>query len=587
MRMRAMSLGLLLIVLSVSSVPGEQLESTGSITDSTVDWEGEATPTHIYEGVLSDPQDTDNISLGDSSGVVHSIHLVHADEPLKIEVRDEVTLHGEVEGNTTSFLISGHGVPMWIKISNANFTSPNSYRILVHSNTADEDVELGDKTASGYIHEFDNIGDRTYFTTGGNAEIRLQWLGGEMTEFVGHMTHISTGEVTALDFGTFSGNMTILTPDADSRYDQYEFSIFARTDAVAESWSINKTIMSLADASCHHDCPSTFNESVMQNTAFAVENSRWETSGYLSQNDSVDVYPIFILGEQWETHRVIASISEGSGATIQLQSWNNSGEFLAPLDVANGNTNVGLNMTPGYHLLKVIRADDASGVNAYQIDIQTVNITAPDAEPYEGEMVDRWREFIPFYIGIGLLMLAPLGYVLWSSRGSALANEVQAHERGRLKRLKERLERLIETGADQYEIDSALKMLEEIQWRATIAEMGQSDLTHHTESMTLKAWKISGRNMLIGIHVENEAWELAALRFVATDGPSWKIAKVSPTSLFDGDEIFLDTLEVGATRFVQLELEGSAAGLDLQLSGLVGGKPLAAIPARALLMNGE
>ncbi|GIS43318.1 MAG: hypothetical protein Ct9H90mP16_03880 [Candidatus Poseidoniales archaeon] len=59
------------------------------------------------------------------------------------------------------------------------------------------------------------------------------------------------------------------------------------------------------------------------------------------------------------------------------------------------------------------------------------------------------------------------------------------------------------------------------------------------------------------------------------------------SSLFDGDEIFLDTLETGSTRFIQLELEGTAAGLDLQLSGLVDGKPLAAIPARALLMDDE
>ena len=62
---------------------------------------------------------------------------------------------------------------------------------------------------------------------------------------------------------------------------------------------------------------------------------------------------------------------------------------------------------------------------------------------------------------------------------------------------------------------------------------------------------------------------------------------MSPTSLYDGDEIFLDTLKVGSTRFLQLQLEGTASGLDLHLSGLVEGKPLAAVPARALLMDNE
>ena len=55
--------------------------------------------------------------------------------------------------------------------------------------------------------------------------------------------------------------------------------------------------------------------------------------------------------------------------------------------------------------------------------------------------------------------------------------------------------------------------------------------------------------------------------------------------MFDGDEIFLDTLEVGTTRFIRLCLEGDAELLDLHLSGLVDGKPLAAIPAKALLME--
>ena len=184
-------------------------------------------------------------------------------------------------------------------------------------------------------------------------------------------------------------------------------------------------------------------------------------------------------------------------------------------------------------------------------------------------------------------MLAPMGYVLWSLRGTKLAGEVQAHESARLKRLRERLSNLIENNASEHEISSALSMLEDVQWRAAEAEMGEAALTHHTDSVTLKAWRIGQGSLLVGIHVEQAPWELAALRFEAAGGPSWKISSVSPISLYDGDEIFLDTLAVGSTRFLRLQLEGEADGLDLHLSGLVEGKPLAAIPARALLMDGE
>ena len=476
---------------------------------------------------------------------------------------------------------------MWISITNSDFSSPNAYRILVHSNAADEDVVLGNQTASGYIHELDNRGDRIYFLTGGSAEIQMQWSGNPETEFAGHMTHFPSELVTPFDIDMNDGNMTLITPPVDSRHAWYEISITAQTQSSTGTWSIDRSIVSHGDDGCHHDCPDLIHENSLQSGAHPVENTRWETRGWLSENDTVDVYPIFIPGEIWETHRVIANLADGANAKMQLQSWNNSGSYLTPLDVAHGEQTVGLNMTPGHHVLKVIRAEGVSGSNAYDLDIQTVNMTPEGAEPFEGEMVDRWREFIPFYIAVGALLLAPLGYVLWSSRGTALDNEVQAHERGRLKRLRERIKRLIESNAEQFEIDSALQMLEEVQWRATIAEMGEANLSHHTDSITLKAWKISGRNLLVGIHVESNSWELAALRFVATEGPSWKLSKVSPASLFDGDEIFLDTLETGSTRFIQLELEGTAAGLDLQLSGLVDGKPLAAIPARALLMDDD
>ena len=587
MRTRAMVLALLLILLSVSAIPAEHLASTGSIDDATVDWEGEDTPTIIYEGELSDPQDVDNITLGDAFGVVHFIQLVHADESLNIEVREDGLLHGQAESNMTEFLSSGRGNPMWIEISNANFTSPNSYRILVHSNAADEDVELGDQTAAGYVHELDSVGDRSYFSTGGNAAIEIQWFGGETTEFVGHMTHLPSGHVTALEFDNFYGNMTLHTPTVDSRHEQFEFSISAKTNAEAAPWKLNKTILSSGDALCHHDCPNIVSDTIIQNDAITIENERLETYGNLSEQDSADVYSIFIPGDAWETHRLIATI-EGGDENLQIQSWNNTGEFIAPLDVAEGIGTVGLNMTPGYHVVKVTRPDLAVGTNSYHLELQTINVSNAEDKPIEpGAIVDRWKEFIPFYIGIGLLMLAPMGYVIWSLRGTKLSDEVQAHERGRLKRLRERITKLIATKANEHEIDSALQMLEEVQWKATVAEMGQATLTHHTDSVTLKAWRIGHGSLLVGIHIEIAPWELAALRFEAADGPSWKITEVSPKSLFDGDEIFLDTLEVGTTRFIRLQLEGTASGLDLHLSGLVEGKPLAAIPARALLMDEE
>ena len=76
----------------------------------------------MYEGVLSDPQDADNISLVDAPGMVHFIQLVHADEPLNIEVREEDGFtHGQAEANQTAFLSSSEGIQCGFQLQTRTF----------------------------------------------------------------------------------------------------------------------------------------------------------------------------------------------------------------------------------------------------------------------------------------------------------------------------------------------------------------------------------------------------------------------------------------------------------------------------------
>jgi len=57
--------------------------------------------------------------------------------------------------------------------------------------------------------------------------------------------------------------------------------------------------------------------------------------------------------------------------------------------------------------------------------------------------------------------------------------------------------------------------------------------------------------------------------------------------LFDGDEVFLGDLKAKTNQFLRIDLQGDADGFDLILSGLVGGKPVAAIPTKAVLNSLE
>ena len=57
--------------------------------------------------------------------------------------------------------------------------------------------------------------------------------------------------------------------------------------------------------------------------------------------------------------------------------------------------------------------------------------------------------------------------------------------------------------------------------------------------------------------------------------------------MFEDNEVFLDTLSPKTKRFLSLEISGSPSLLELEVSGLVDGEPLAAVPREALSFDGE
>ena len=71
------------------------------------------------------------------------------------------------------------------------------------------------------------------------------------------------------------------------------------------------------------------------------------------------------------------------------------------------------------------------------------------------------------------------------------------------------------------------------------------------------------------------------------EGSEWNVSAVVPEALFDIDEVFLGDLKAKTNRFLRIDLEGDAKGFDLILSGLVGGKPVAAVPTKAALLEEE
>ena len=129
-----------------------------------------------------------------------------------------------------------------------------------------------------------------------------------------------------------------------------------------------------------------------------------------------------------------------------------------------------------------------------------------------------------------------------------------------------------------------MKQLGDSPWRAVTQDWGEPLLRHMTKQVEICVWRIAaeGASLLLGIRVQEEPWEMAAMRVHAPEGAKVGISSVSPSRLFQDAEIFLDNLSAGSRVFLSLTLEGNPTSLGFQLSGLVGGEPLAATPNRAL-----
>ena len=355
------------------------------------------------------------------------------------------------------------------------------------------------------------------------------------------------------------------------------------TQGRTAAWSIMLRSLEAGDGSLIGDAPDAVWE-------LGGPDSRWQVlsleaaiiGGSLDDFDTTDVFAF--------------SVTEENGSYVRVQKIGDSPVTftLMTLDQETGevvnSTDGSMMIVPlGVHALKIDWGQgigQGEGTGEYEFSLP---YNGP-YEPVENEFVDMSHEARGFYMFAGFMLLTPLLMVLWWNRaaifsGAPLASDIEEHERRRLRRLRERLAvALSAESIDEGEIEYSLKQLGDSPWRAVVQDWGEPLLRHMTEQVEICVWRISEGDavLLIGIRVADVPWELAAMRIHAPEGAKVGISSVSPSRLFQDDEIFLDTLSEGSRVFLSLALEGSPTSLGFQLSGLVGGEPLAATPNRAL-----
>ena len=355
------------------------------------------------------------------------------------------------------------------------------------------------------------------------------------------------------------------------------------TQGVTAAWAVMLSSLQPGDGALIGDAPDAIWE-------VGALDSRWQVlslgpatiEGRLDVSDTTDVFAISVTeenGSYVRVHRIV-----DSSVTFTLMTLDQgTGE------VVNSTDGSMMIVPPGVHALRIEWEEgmgQGEGAGEYHFSLP---YNGP-YEPAEDEFVDLSHKARGFYVFAGFMLLAPLAMVIWWNRavifsGAPMVSDIQEHERRRLRRLRERLaEALSAEVVDEGEIEYSLKQLGDSPWRAVTQDWGEPLLRHMTRQVEICVWRVTEGevSLLLGIRVEEEPWEMAAMRVHAPEGAKVGISQVSPSRLFQDDEIFLDTISAGSRMFLSLTLEGSPTSLGFQLSGLVGGEPLAATPNRAL-----
>ena len=186
---------------------------------------------------------------------------------------------------------------------------------------------------------------------------------------------------------------------------------------------------------------------------------------------------------------------------------------------------------------------------------------------------------------MGLLFLLPVIYlVVHVKRSQAFAAAVAA-KKARLLWYIERLDSG-ESSAKQARMDmsKALRAVSELEWIDGLEVWGPKRLEHRTEDIALAVWSVDPRlatsdkgwPIVVGVHVLNGTLDLAALRFDAPEGQGFEVTHVEPRFLFQGEEVFLDTMGPGHRTYLVVELVGPAQRVDVELNGH--GRPTVCCP---------
>ncbi len=554
-----------------------------------------------FVGILDTSADDDAILVEGGNGDVVKISNIQSPDSISIEYwsrSDSKTLIGSISSSVLSsvYLDYPEDAELWVRIVHSDESDFSPYRFdLVRFDDENEgpageelgnpwmyDFQLGSNSTSydfyrGHISSSDQLGDSLLISTG--AKIRLpiicNFTGEVDLEILLH--ELDGGKEKIIDDSNQCPQNIETSPSSTG----IEFRI--KSEQVIE-WEIEVTSPLSGDGVLLGDAPDLlWLETGPSEFWGLLSPSTTPYSGSIGIGDSIDIHPFEIVDSNGSMVMIRSDIE--SPVTYQIQTL--SQDSWQILNYTNGTV---ISVPPGIHAIRVEGLSPIVGDVGYEFYIVYLGEDIPD----EGEYRDLSHLFTNFYVLIGGLMLLPLAIVLWWNRSMFLEKRntktvFEIHGFKKLELLRERLS----LGGENLEGDNegivkALSMLGDSSWDEALYDLGKPSMRHMTEQIEICSWVIpESRFLILGIRTFQHKWELTALSISSPEGSTASITKVSPEHMFEDNEIFLDTINPETKRFLSLEISGNPSLIELEVSGLVDGTPLAAVPREAISFDRE
>ncbi len=330
-----------------------------------------------------------------------------------------------------------------------------------------------------------------------------------------------------------------------------------------------------------------------------LQSGQLEGELTLSILDTADVYRIEIEG--WdESEHLVKILVEGSNLEgLQLELWSMEQETWIDEDartvtLTSGKIQSALEMSRGTHFFRISLLDSANQTDhnwgddvpsvAYFVS-SSYTLIDEGNEPYfpPDENAEKWGVRARFFLGS--LFLVPVAFLAiqqYRSKKSAQNLLLKSEQLAWFKQQMDSGE--VTPQQSRKNLTKALHVITMLEWEEANKAWGVTDLEYRTDNVAIAVWKLDQRMakeqnaipLMVGVHILEGNWDLAALRFDAPVGEAWNVELVEPRFLHRGEEVFLDTMTKGNKTFIMVELSGNAMAVDIELNGRMDGEASAA-----------